>query len=125
MNKIPMILRLLLGLVYLVFGLNFFFQFFPLPPASVEGGRLLKAFFESGYMFQLIKTTEIVCGALLLSGFFVPLALILVAPVTLNILCFHLILDNANLPFAIGMAVCHVLLLFFYRASYKPLLKAR
>ena len=125
MNKIPMVLRLLLGLVYVAFGLNFFLQFFPAPPASVEGGALLKAFFASGYLFPLIKITEVTGGLMLLSGFFVPLGLILLAPVTVNILCFHLFLDPGNLPFAAGMAVFHVLLLFFHRASYKPLLKAR
>jgi putative oxidoreductase len=75
MNKLPTIARLGLGLAFLVFGLNGFLQFLPQPPMSGAPADFLGALFVTGYMFPLIKGTEVLAGALLLSNRFVPLAL--------------------------------------------------
>jgi hypothetical protein len=67
----------------------------------------------------------VVCGALLLTGFFVPLALIVLAPISLNILLFHSFLAPEGLPLAIGIVVLHVMLGTLYRNNYVGILKAR
>lgn len=125
MAKIAIGARLLLGLIYFVFGLNFFLKFIPLPPQPEAAGALLGAFFASGYMFPLIKITEIVGGLALLTGLFVPLALVVLAPVTLNILFLHLFLAPAGLPITLVIVALHLLLGFANLDKFKPMLKAK
>jgi uncharacterized membrane protein YphA (DoxX/SURF4 family) len=73
----PTAVRVLLGLIFLVFGLNGFLKFMPQPPMPDKAGAFMGALAASGYMFPLIKSVEVVAGALLLSNRFVPLALAL------------------------------------------------
>ena len=81
MRLVVPIARTLLGLVFVVFGLNFFFHFLPMPPMEGAPAAFMGALFATGYMFPLIKGTEVVAGAMLLGNRFVPLALTLLAPI--------------------------------------------
>jgi len=114
--------RVLLGLIYFVFGLNFFFHFLPTPPA---GGGVADAFtgglFQSGYFFPMLKGSEVVLGALLLIGLFVPLALVVLMPISVNILLFHAFLTPGNTLMGIVIVLIHVYLARAYRDYYKPL----
>ncbi len=74
-KHVPTAARLFLGLVFTVFGLNFFLHFLPMPPAPPRAAAFAGALFASGYLFPLLKATEVVAGLLLLGGLFVPLAL--------------------------------------------------
>ena len=96
MNKAKLAARIILGLAYLVFGLNFFLQFLPTPPSSEAMGKITGAIYQTGYMFQFIKITEIVGGLLLVVGLYVPLALVILAPITLNIVLMHAFLDPSG-----------------------------
>jgi uncharacterized membrane protein YphA (DoxX/SURF4 family) len=120
------IVRYLLGAVFLVFGLNGFLNFIKLPPFPPEAGEFLGAMMKTGYLWTLVKLTEVVCGALLLSGLFVPLALVLLAPVVVNIVLFHLYLTppSDGVPEYVFFAL-HLFLLWSYRSSYKPLFTAK
>jgi uncharacterized membrane protein YphA (DoxX/SURF4 family) len=126
MKVATQISRYLLGAVFLVFGLNGFLNFIKLPPFAPEAGDFLGALMKTGYLWTLLKLTEVVCGALLLSGLFVPLALVLLAPVVVNIVLFHLYLtppsDAAPAYLVLGL---HVFLLWSYRSCYKPLFTAK
>src|SRR5882672_11243662 len=96
---LPTAARLLLGLVFTVFGLNFFFHFIPTPsPPPPRAAAFAGALFASGYLFPLLKTTEVVAGILLLAGRFVPLALAALAPIVINIVGFHLFLAPSGIP---------------------------
>lgn len=117
--------RLILGLIYVVFGLNFFLHFIALPPGPEAVNKLMGAFFESGYLFPFIKITEIVCGALLLLNLFSPLALIILAPITLNIVAVHAFLDPAGVAMPLAILVLHVFLGLQYMRYYKPMLVAK
>ncbi|MEO7988518.1 MAG: hypothetical protein ABI663_03195 [Chryseolinea sp.] len=114
--------RILLGLIYFVFGLNFFFHFIPTPPPH---GGVADAFtgglFQSGYFFPMLKGIEVVLGALLLIGFFVPLALLILAPISINILLFHAFLAPDNTIMGIVIVFVHIYLFWAYRDYYKPL----
>ena len=88
-SKIPTVARVLLGLIFAVFGLNGFLHFIPTPPMSGPAGAFGSAMFATGYLFQLLKSVEVIAGFLLLSNRFVPLALALLAPVVVNIVAFH------------------------------------
>src|SRR5438876_10334451 len=87
---VPTAARLFLGLVFTVFGLNFFLHFLPTPPLTPRAGAFAGALFATGYLFPLLKITEVVAGLLLLSNRFVPLALAVLAPVVINVVGFHL-----------------------------------
>ncbi len=114
--------RVILGLIYFIFGLNFFLQFIPQPPSSEEMTKLTTAIYMSGYMFQFIKITEIIGGALLLLNLFTPLALVILAPITLNIIAMHAFLDPSGLPVGLVLAVIHIALGYFYFDKFKPML---
>ena len=124
-QKIPTAARIVLGLVFFVFGLNGFLQFLPQPPMTGAPASFMGALAATGYMFPLIKGTEVVAGLLLLSGRFVPLALALVAPVVVNIVAFHAILAPAGLPMALIVLAAEVYLAWAYRDAYAPMLRAR
>ena len=123
MSKIKTAMRIFLGLVYFVFGINFFLHFIPMP--APEPGSFGAALFATGYMFQFIKITEIICGALLLANAFVPLVLVIIAPVTLNIFMLHLMMDPSGLPMAIALLVLNAGLGYMYLNAYKPMLKMK
>lgn len=118
--------RLLLGLLFLVFGLNGFFNFLPQPPMPEKALALAMAFGQTGYMWPLIKGTEVIAGLLLLSGFFVPLALVFLAPVVVNIVLFHIFLeDGAGLALPLILVVLGVLTAWSRKEDFKSVLSAK
>jgi uncharacterized membrane protein YphA (DoxX/SURF4 family) len=119
--------RILLGLVFFVFGLDGFLHFMPQPtePPSEAAMSLAMAMIKSGYLFQLIKGTEVAVGALLLANRFVPLALVVIAPVIVNVVAFHAFLEPSGLVIALVLVVLEVALAWAHRSAYRPLLAAR
>jgi uncharacterized membrane protein YphA (DoxX/SURF4 family) len=125
MAKLPTVARIFLGLVFFVFGLNGFLHFIPQPPPPPAAGALFGAFAASGYLLALIKGTEVIVGALLLSGRFVPLALAVLAPIMINIVAFHAFLAPSGLGLPMVLVALHAYLAWAYRAAYAPMLRAR
>jgi uncharacterized membrane protein YphA (DoxX/SURF4 family) len=124
-KHLPTAVRIFLGLVFTVFGLNFFLHFVPMPPPPPVAGAFMGALLASGYLFPLLKATEIVAGLLLLRGRFVPLALTLLAPIIVNIVGFHLFLAPAGLPLAVVVLAAELYLARSYRAAFGSMLQAR
>jgi hypothetical protein len=124
MRYVTIVLRYILGVVFFVFGLNGFLSFIPMPPPAGAAGAFLGALAATGYMFPLIKITEVVGGALLLGNRFVPLALTLLAPVLVNILAFHTVIAPAN-PLVFIMLFAEVYLAWAYRDAFRPMLAAQ
>jgi len=126
LQKGPTIVRVLLGLIFFVFGLNGFLHFIPQPATIPERAMgFVMALMSTGYMFPLIKGVEVVGGAMLLSNRFVPLALALLAPNVVNILLFHAFLEPQGIPLAIVLLVLEIYLAWAYRNAYRPMLAAR
>jgi uncharacterized membrane protein YphA (DoxX/SURF4 family) len=117
--------RILLGLVFFVFGLNGLHPFMPNPPAPPAAAAFFGALLATHYMFVLIFGTQVVGGALLLLGVAVPFALAILAPVIVNILCFHTFLSPDLLPLALVVAALELFLAWNYRASFAPLFSSR
>ena len=124
-SKLVLAARIVLGLGFTVFGLNGFLHFLPQPPMSGPPAEFAGALFATGYMFPLIKGTEVVTGLLLLSGRFVPLALTVLAPVMVNILAFHAFLAPAGLAVPIVFAALGIYLAYAHKSVFAPLLRAR
>ena len=120
------IARILMGLIFFVFGLNGFLHFIPQPKkpmpevAMAFAGALMKA----GYMFPMVMGTQFLVGVLLLLNRFVPLALALLAPVIVNIVAFHLFLEPSGLPLALVVLVLELYLAWAYRNAYRSMLTA-
>src|SRR5271166_4498641 len=110
------IARILLGLVFFVFGLNGFLHFMPNPPPTPAAGAFFGALIQTGYMFFLIFGTQVLGGALLLLGVAVPFALLILAPVVVNIVFFHIFLSPALLPMALVVAALEAFLAWHYWA---------
>jgi uncharacterized membrane protein YphA (DoxX/SURF4 family) len=124
-KHVPTAARLFLGLVFTVFGLNFFLHFLPMPAAPPRAAAFAGALFASGYLFPLLKTIEVAAGLLLLSGFLVPLALAVLAPIVINIVGFHLFLEPSGLPVPLAVLAAEIFLAWTYRAAFAPMLHLR
>jgi hypothetical protein len=123
----PTLARILLGLIFAVFGTCGLLGLLPPPPPTLPAGALAfgTAVFKTGYLFQLIKGTEAVVGLLLLANRFVPLALTVLAPVVINIIAFHVFLDPSGLAIPLLALALHVYLAWSYRSVYRSLLAVR
>jgi putative oxidoreductase len=121
--KIATILaRSLLGLVFVVFGANKFLHFLPNPPMQGPGAQFMGAMFETHYIY-VVATCEVVGGLLLLTGRYLPLGLTIVGPVIVNILSFHIFMDNSGLPIALVVAALALFLLWRHREHFTGLVK--
>lgn len=124
-RHIPTIIRILLGLMFLIFGLNGFLNFMP-PPKDMPqdimtvSGALVKG----GYM-PVVSATEVLVAVMLLSGFFVPLALALLAPIVVGIITFHVALAPQTIGPGIVVLVMELYLAWAYRSAFRPMLAAR
>jgi uncharacterized membrane protein YphA (DoxX/SURF4 family) len=124
-SKLILAARILLGLIFFVFGLNFFLHFLPQPPMAGPAGAFAGAMFATGYLFILVKVVEVVSGLLLLAGRFVTLALALLAPIVVNIVFFHLFLAPAGILVPLVVLALELFLAWSYRNVYRPMLAAR
>ena len=99
MKIASLIARLLLGLIFLVFGLNGFLHFIPTPPPTGAAGQFFGALIATPY-WMVIFSVQVIGGVLLLANRFVPLALVALGAVIVNIVSFHIFMAPAGLPLA-------------------------
>jgi hypothetical protein len=124
MKIATIIARVLLGLMFFVFGLNPFLKFLPTPPLEGVWGQFLGALFVSHFVW-LIGATQVVSGALFLAGRYVPLAIALSGPVILNIVAYHITMQPHGAQPAVLAAICWLFLFWRYRESFRPLWVAK
>ena len=123
MKVASIIARILLGLMFTVFGSNIFFHFIPMPEQKPSlATDFSKALMASHYMY-VIGFFQVAGGLLLLIGRFVPLGLTLLGPVIVNILLFHIFLEPTGLSMAIVVSVLALFLLWRHRANFAGLVK--
>jgi hypothetical protein len=118
----PHAARIVLGLVFFVFGLNGFLHFLPQPPLPDAALPFISGLASSGYMFPVLKGIEVAAGVMLLASFMVPLALTLLAPIVVNIALFHVFLAP-GLPMVVLLLGLELYLAWSYRAAFAPMLK--
>lgn len=124
MKIATVIARVLLGLIFVLFGLNILFPFLPMPqqqppPLAVD---FLKALMQSHYM-NVVGVLQVVGGFLLLIGRFVPLGLTILGAIIVNILLFHILMAPEGFQPAVIVTVLELFLLWQYRSAFASLLK--
>lgn len=120
-SKLTIVLRLLLGLILLVFGINKFFHFMPASPMIGSPADFMGALANTGYMFPLIALTEIVAGILLIVNKWIGLALIFAAIMSVNIMLFHIMLSPTTIAAGAIVAILTVVLMYTNWDKFKTL----
>ena len=123
MRIVAIVARFILGLLFTVFGLNGLFHFMPNPPATPGAAAFFGALAATHYMFALIFVSQVIGGVLLLIGIWIPFAVVLLAPIVVNIVAFHIFLAPAVLPLAIVVLLCWLILVWQNREAYAPLFR--
>jgi putative oxidoreductase len=122
MNIVSLIARILLGLMFVVFGLNGFLHFMPTGPMPTGlAGQFTVALIQSHYM-SVVFAIQVVAGILLLLNRYVPLALTLLAPLIVNIFLFHVFMAPSGLPLAIFACIFWILAGLKVRSAFAGLL---
>jgi len=117
-DRIPQITRIVLGVILLIFGVNKFALF--LPPFELQGvaGEFWTAMVNSGYVLEMVGVVEIIVGLMLVADKYVPLALLFLAPISVNIVAFHAFLDPVNIGPALLVAAANLVLMFAYKPYF-------
>src|SRR5208282_4376726 len=124
MRTASVIARYLAGVIFLVFGLNGFLHFIPLPPPEGVAAQFMGALFVSHYL-TVIFAVQVVAAVLMLVNRYVPLALAALAPVIVNILCFHALMAPSGLPLALFVAVLWALAFVDVKPAFAGLFQPR
>src|SRR5215813_3021009 len=118
MKIVISIARLLLGLIFVVFGLNGFLNFLTMGPMPTGlAGQFIGALFLSHY-YWVVAALQIAGGVLLLVNRFVPLALVLLGPVIVNIICYHVFLNHASAGIAIVVTALWFIIFYTHRQYF-------
>jgi putative oxidoreductase len=119
------IVRVLMGLMFLFASIVVLFKLGPQPELKGNVKLFMDGINATGYLLTFIKLTELVCGLLFVAGFFVPLATVMIFPITLNIALFHAFVEPSGLPVGIALLLANLFLAFAYRKHYVSLVAAK
>ncbi len=124
MKKAVVVARVLLGLVFLFFGLNSVLHFLPNPPIPGDAGQFALILAQHRWM-TVVGVLEVIASILLLVGRYVPLGLVLLAPILVNILLFHmLLLGGSGIAPGLVVTLLELFLIWAYRLSFRGLFDA-
>ncbi len=123
MSKAILIVRILLGALFLFSGLNIILHFVTPAPMPGDAGVFMGVLF-SHHIINFVGLLMVIAGVLLMVGRFVPLALVLLGPILVNILLFHIFLQPAGIVPGCVATLCEVFLIFAYRKSFRGLFDA-
>ena len=124
MKIAAIIIRTMLGLLFLYTSISYFFHLTPEPVSTGEFKAFQLGLVASMYLFPLAKAVELLCGLSFITGKYMTLANIIIFPVTLNILLINYFLTPENLPIAIFVFLGNIFLIYTHWENYKGLFKA-
>jgi uncharacterized membrane protein YphA (DoxX/SURF4 family) len=119
------IVRVLMGLLFLFASIVVLFNLVPQPELTGHVKTFMVGVNATRYLMPLIKITELLCGIAFVVGRFVPLATVVIAPIIVNIFFFHAFVDTSGLPVAIFLVLANIFLAYAYWDKFKPLLEAK
>ncbi len=125
MKIATIIVRTFMGALLLFASVSFLLNLIPQPELTGNVKLFMDGVNATGYLMTLIKVTELVCGLAFVTGFFVPLAAVVLAPITINIFLFHLLVDTSGMPVGIFLLVANLFLGYANWDRYRPMLAAR
>ena len=120
-SQFTKMMRILLGAILVVFGLNKFLNFIPAPELPENAADFINSLASTGYVLQVVGVIEILIGLLLLLNKWVAFALVVLVPISVNILLFHLFLDIPGLSGALLVAIFNGILMYKLWPKYRPL----
>ncbi len=120
-----LITRVLLGLIFLASAIVVLFNLVPAPPLTGNVKTFNDGLMATGYFIPMLKSIELLCGLALITGLFVPLALVVLFPITVHIFIYHLLMAPDGLIVGAVLLVAHLFLAYYYRKSYAPLFKIK
>ncbi len=125
MKIVAIIVRVLMGLLFLFASISVLFNLVQQPELTGKTKIFMDGVNASGYLLTLIKVTELLCGIAFVTGRFVPLASVVIAPVIINILLFHIFVDTSGLIVGVLLTAGNIFLAYANWEKYKPLLSAK
>jgi uncharacterized membrane protein YphA (DoxX/SURF4 family) len=120
-SQFTKLMRILLGAILVVFGLNKFLIFIPAPELPENAANFINSLESTGYVLQVVGAIEVLIGLLLLLNKWVAFALVVLVPISANILLFHLFLDIPGISGALLVAIFNGILMYKLWPKYKPL----
>lgn len=122
MKKATVIARILLGAVFTLFSLMYFFQLMPAKEMHGPAVTFMTGLFSSGYMMNLVKAIELICGIALLTGQFVALSTVVIFPITLNIFLYHAFLEPTTVVISIVLLALNLFIAYTNKERYQLML---
>ncbi len=119
-----LIARILLGLIFTVFGLNGFFHFLPMQLPPGDSGTLFTIMFKYGWL-TFISALYVIAGVLLLIGRYIGVALTILGPIIVVILLYHVTMMPQGLPMALFVALLEVFLIYAHWHHFDAVVKHR
>ena len=120
-SKVTMALRIILGLILLIFGASKFINFMPTPELPEAAADFMGAMGKTGYMIPLIGAVEVIVGLLLILNKWTGLALIILAPVALNMVLFHVKLAPGGMGLAALVTILNAVLIYANWDKFKSI----
>lgn len=124
MKIATIIVRVLIGALLLFASVAYFLKLFPQPEITGNLKTFNEGLAASGYLMNLVKSLELICGLAFISGKFVRLANLVLLPISVNIILVHLFLDPANIGMGALVFLGNIFLIYSYWDSYKEIFKA-
>jgi putative oxidoreductase len=128
MRIATIIVRILLGALYTFSAIMVLFHLMKEPEMTGNAKTFMDGIMATGYFMTLLKITELLCGIALILGLFAPLATVIIFPVSLNILLYHVCIGPegaSGIPVAIFVVAANLFLAYAYREKYKPMLSMK
>ncbi|EHQ30602.1 hypothetical protein [Mucilaginibacter paludis] len=119
------IIRILMGLMFMFASVAYFFKLYPQPVLHGNIKIFMEGVTASVYLMPLVKITELICAIAFLIGRYVSLAAVVIFPIIINILLVHIYLDPSGTPLAIALLLADLFIACYYRQNYATLFNAK
>ena len=115
-------MRIFLGGIFVISGFNGFFHFIPITSMSTSPLGFISPMISSGDFFYVIRFFEAVLGLMILAGMFMPIALIMLFPITMNLFMFHMTAGLGGIPMSLMLLFANVYMIYAHREHYMPMI---